>query len=134
VKFGWQLFAFLAVFYIVVDVVYWLLGGELVGITAMGLSAGLAVIIAYYFWFTERRLGPNLPEDRLDAEIADGAGELGFFPASSWWPLAVGFTSTLTGLGLIIGWWLFLIGAGALVLSVMGFVLEYEKPAYQSEH
>lgn len=133
-KFGWQLFAFLTVFYIVVDVAYWLLGGEIVGITAMGLSAGLALIIAFYFWFTQRRIGDNLPEDRVDGEIADGAGELGFFSPYSWWPLAVGFTSTLTALGLIIGWWLFLIGVGTLVVSIMGFVLEYERPEYQSEH
>jgi hypothetical protein len=134
VKFGWQLFAFLTVFYIVVDLVYWLLGGEIVGITAMGLSAGLALIIAFYFWFTQRRIGDNLPEDRVDGDIADGAGELGFFSPYSWWPLAVGFTSTLTALGLIIGWWLFLIGVGTLVVSIMGFVLEYERPEYQSEH
>jgi hypothetical protein len=134
VKFGWQLFAFLTVFYIVVDLAYWLLGGEIVGITAMGLSAGLALIIAFYFWFTQRRIGDNLPEDRVDGDIADGAGELGFFSPYSWWPLAVGFTSTLTALGLIIGWWLFLIGVGTLVVSIMGFVLEYERPEYQSEH
>jgi hypothetical protein len=32
------------------------------------------------------------------------------------------------GLGLIIGWWLALIGLGALVISVIGMVTEYEKP------
>ncbi|MEY4105467.1 MAG: hypothetical protein RLZZ478_830, partial [Actinomycetota bacterium] len=67
-RFGWQLFGFLFVFYVIVDVIYWLQGGELVGVTAMALSAGLALIIAFYFWFTERRLGGKLPEDRLDAE------------------------------------------------------------------
>lgn len=133
-KFGWQLFAFLTVFYTIVDIVYWRLGGEIVGITAMGLSAGLALVIAFYFWFTQKRIGDNLPEDRVDGDIADGAGELGFFSPYSWWPLAVGFTSTLTALGLIIGWWLFLIGVGTLVVSIMGFVLEYERPEYQSEH
>lgn len=133
-KFGWQLFAFLTAFYTIVDIVYWQLGGEIVGITAMGLSAGLSLIIAFYFWFTQKRIGDNLPEDRLDGEIADGAGELGFFSPYSWWPLAVGFTSTLTALGLIIGWWLFLIGVGTLVVSIMGFVLEYERPEYQNEH
>ena len=130
-RFGWQLFGFLFIFYVIVDVIYWLQGGELVGVTAMALSAGLALIIAFYFWFTERRLGGNLPEDRVDAEIADGAGEIGFFPPYSWWPLAMGFCATLAALGLAVGWWLFLIGAGALILSVMGFVLEYEKPEYQ---
>ena len=130
-RFGWQLFGVLFVFYVFVVVIFWIQGGELVGVTAMALSAGLALIIAFYFWFTERRLGGKLPEDRLDAEIADGAGEIGFFPPYSWWPLAIGFTATLTALGLAVGWWLFLIGAGALILSVMGFVLEYEKPEYQ---
>lgn len=130
-KFGWQLFTFLTIFYAIVTLVYWQQGGEVVGLTALTLSAGLSLIIAFYFWFTQRRIGDNLPEDRLEAEISEGAGELGFFPPYSWWPLAIGFNSTLTGLGLIIGWWLFLIGTGALVLSVMGFVLEYEKPEYQ---
>ena len=32
------------------------------------------------------------------------------------------------GLGLLIGWWLTLIAVGALVVSILGFVLEYEKP------
>jgi hypothetical protein len=31
-------------------------------------------------------------------------------------------------LGLIIGWWLTLIALGALVLSIVGMVTEYEKP------
>jgi hypothetical protein len=35
------------------------------------------------------------------------------------------------GLGLLIGWWLTLIAAGALVVSILGFVLEYEKPSSQ---
>ena len=43
---------------------------------------------------------PDRPEDRSDGEIADGAGEQGFFPPYSWWPLfcasalAVGHSST----------------------------------------
>jgi hypothetical protein len=130
-RFGWQLFGFLFIFYVIVTLVYWQQGGEVVGLTALPLSAGLALIIAFYFWFTQRRLGNNLPEDRLEAEIAEGAGEIGFFPPYSWWPLAIGFCATLTAFGLVIGWWLFLIGVGALILSVMGFVLEYEKPEYQ---
>ena len=37
--------------------------------------------------FTGRRVDPR-PEDQLDAEIIDGAGELGFYSPHSWWPLA----------------------------------------------
>jgi hypothetical protein len=32
------------------------------------------------------------------------------------------------GLSLVIGWWLTLIALGALVISIIGFVTEYEKP------
>jgi hypothetical protein len=36
------------------------------------------------------------------------------------------------GLGLLVGWWLTLIAVGALLISVAGFVLEYEKPSAAS--
>jgi len=39
------------------------------------------------------------------------------------------------GLSLVIGWWLTLISLGALVISIIGFVTEYEKPqAENSSH
>ncbi len=107
---------------------------EHAGTTALALSAGLALIIGYYFWFTNRRTGGVLPEDNLKAEIADGAGELGFFSPHSWWPLPVAASATAVGLGLIIGWWLTLIAVGALLVSILGFVLEYEKPGSSAHH
>lgn len=128
-KFGSRLFLFLFFFYAVVTVVYWQMANEPVGITALALSAGLALIIGYYFWFSNRRTGGVLPEDNLTAEIADGAGELGFFSPHSWWPLPVAASATAVGLGLVIGWWMTLIAVGALIVSIMGFVLEYEKPS-----
>jgi hypothetical protein len=98
-------------------------------LAAIFLSAGLALIIGYYFWFLNRRTGGVLPEDNPDALISDGAGELGFYSPHSWWPLPVGLAATAAGVGLIIGWWLTLIAVGALIISVMGFVLEYERPS-----
>jgi hypothetical protein len=127
-KFGYKLFLFLFFFYAIVTVVYWQMAHEPVGITALALSAGLALIIGYYFWFSSRRTGGVLPEDNLTAEIADGAGELGFFSPHSWWPLPVAASATAVGLGLVIGWWLTLIALGALIISILGFVLQYEKP------
>jgi hypothetical protein len=38
------------------------------------------------------------------------------------------------GLGLIIGWWLTLISLGALVISIIGMVTEYEKPITHTSH
>ena len=60
---------------------------EVIGTTALILSGGLALIIGSYFWFVSRRIDPR-PEDRLDADIAEGAGELGFFSPGSYWPIS----------------------------------------------
>jgi hypothetical protein len=128
-KTGWVLFTGLAIFYAIVTFVYWFVGGEAVGITAIGLSGGLAALIGFYLWFTNKRLGNVLPEDNINAEIADSAGELGFYSPHSWWPLPVAFSMVTAGVGLLVGWWLTLIAVGALLISILGFVLEYEKPS-----
>ena len=41
----------------------------------------------------------------------------------------MGLAATAVGLSLVIGWWLTLITVGALIIAVMGFVLEYERPS-----
>jgi hypothetical protein len=128
-KTGWVLFIGLAVFYAILTVIYWQVGGEAVGRTAIALSAGLALIIGFYLWFTDRRSGGVLPEDNQQGEIADSAGEIGFFSPHSWWPLPVGLSIAAIGTGIIIGWWLVLIAVGALVISILGLVLEYERPS-----
>jgi hypothetical protein len=133
-KFGYRLFLFLAAFYAVVTVIYWQMANEPVGITALALSSGLALIIGYYFWFINRRTGGVLPEDNLEGEIADAAGEIGFFSPHSWWPLPLAASATATALGLLIGWWLTLIAVGALLVSILGFVLEYERPSASAQH
>ena len=128
-KTGYWLFNGLAVFYAIITGIYWYVGGEAVGITAIGLSGGLAALIGFYLWFTNKRLGNVLPEDNVTGEISDSAGELGFYSPHSWWPLPVAFCMVLAGLGLLIGWWLTLIAVGGLLISILGFVLEYEKPS-----
>ena len=86
-------------------------------------------MIGFYLWFTDKRLGNLLPEDNVTGEISDSAGELGFYSPHSWWPLPLAFCMVLAGLGLLIGWWLTLIAVGGLLISILGFVLEYEKPS-----
>jgi hypothetical protein len=127
-KTSWILFVGLSIFYAILTVIYWQLGGEAVGITGIALSAGLALIVGFYLWFTDRRLGNLLPEDNQQGEIADSAGEIGFFSPHSWWPLPVALSASALALGLIIGWWLVLLALGALIVSIMGMVLEYERP------
>ena len=120
---GW-LFAAGFFFFSLACVIYWLLSEEPVGTVALGFTAGLAFLTGYYLLFTARRIDRR-PEDTVDAEIADGAGELGFYSPHSWWPLPVAFFAATAFLGIIFGWWLFIIGAVGGGLSVIGFVFEY---------
>ena len=93
-----------------------------------------ARMVGFYVWFTQRRIGQILPEDNLTALISDGAGDLGFYSPHSWWPLPVALSMCALTLSLIIGWWLTVISLGALVISIIGMVTEYEKPATVSAH
>lgn len=133
-KVSWQLFIGLALFYVVMTVIYWQVGGEPVGIGGMLLAAALAGMVGFYLWFTQRRIGQILPEDNLTALISDGAGELGFYSPHSWWPLPVALSMCAMTLSLVIGWWLTVISLGALVISIIGMVTEYEKPIALSAH
>jgi hypothetical protein len=126
-RFAWKMFLGLAVFYAVLAGVYNRLSSEIVGSAALALSGGLAALIAFYLWYTSKRVGLQ-PQDNDEGEIYEGAGEVGFFSPGSWWPLAVAATSIIVGLGLILGWWLTVIGIGLLVASIVGFTFEYSRP------
>ena len=127
-KVSWQLFIGLSLFYVLMTIVYWQVGGEPVGVGGMLLAAALAGMVGFYVWFTQRRIGQILPEDNLTALISDGAGDLGFYSPHSWWPLPVALSMCALTLSLVIGWWLTVISLGALVISIIGMVTEYEKP------
>jgi hypothetical protein len=124
VKVEGLLFAALAAFLGAITLVYWLLSRDPTGTTALGLSGGLAFIVGYYLLFTARRMEAR-PEDRPDAEIAEGAGEVGFFSPHSWWPMLLAGAFSIVGMGLIFGPFLMVIGIGAIGIAVFGFTMEY---------
>jgi len=125
---GW-LFLGCAIFFGVADIFYWYLAQDPTGGTALALAVALAFLTGFYVLFTGRRLPPR-PEDDTQGEIEQGTGELGFFSPHSWWPLFVGLAGALAAIGVAIGWWMFLIGALALLLSIIGFVFEYYRGHY----
>lgn len=100
-------------------------GMEPVGVVGLILSAGLCAIIGSYFSFVARRIDAR-PEDRPDAEIAEGAGDLGFFSPGSYWPIALAGAATVTGLAAAF-WqvWLLIIGVAFVLLAVGGLLFEY---------
>jgi hypothetical protein len=126
-----NLIAFLA---ITAAVVYGLWAQEPIGTTALVLSGALCGLIGGFFWFVSRRIDPR-PEDRKDATMEEGAGELGFFSPSSYWPFAVALCAAITALGLAFWYsWLILIGAVALLIAVGGLVFEYFVGQNATEH
>jgi hypothetical protein len=118
------LFVFSALFFAAMDVIYWLWSHDPTGTTALALTVGLAGLVGFYLLFTGRRVGPR-PEDDKEADIADGAGELGFFSPHSWWPLFAAMAAATAALGAVIGWWMLMIGMLAVILAAIGFVFEY---------
>ena len=100
-------------------------GVEWVGATAFVLSAGLSLLIGGYLRFVARRIS-TLPEDFEEAEVSDGAGELGFFSPHSYWPVLVAFSVFIIGYGAAFwNWWVLIGGAVALVITACGLVFEY---------
>jgi hypothetical protein len=95
------------------------------GTLALLLSGLLCLMLGGYFWFVSRRIDPR-PEDRPDAEISEGAGEIGFFSPGSYWPFGIALSAAVTGFGLaFVQWWLVAAGLIAVVLAASGLLFEY---------
>jgi hypothetical protein len=119
------IFNIIGLFCVIAAVVYGFWAREPIGTTALVLSAGLTFLIGGFFWFVSRRIDAR-PEDRKDADIADGAGELGFFPPASYWPFGLAMSAALMGLALAFFYsWLILIAAAALLITIGGLLFEY---------
>ena len=111
-------------FFVIVTPTYWWISDDVTGTAALIMTTLLAALLAFFLGVVARQI-PDRPEDRKDAEVADGAGELGFFPPYSWWPLFCGAALAVCVLGIVFGWWLFIIGIGVGVFTLSGFVFEY---------
>jgi Cytochrome c oxidase subunit IV len=129
----WRLFGLISAFLFVAAIVYgfWTRGSdplhhvEWVGTTALVLSGLLCTMCFAYFAFVARRIDLR-PEDRPDAEIADGAGEVGFFSPGSYWPFGIAVAALVAGLGLVY-WqvWLLAVGLIAVLVTAGGLLFEY---------
>jgi len=99
-------FALVGVFGLVMGPIYGIATDwqEPVGPVGLLLAAGLGFMVAFYFWLTGKRIGYR-PDDNLDGNIDEAAGEYGDFTPHSWWPLWLGLTSSIVFLGLAVGWW-----------------------------
>jgi hypothetical protein len=118
------IFAICTVFFVLVSPAYWLVTSDWTGTSALTMTTLLTLMVTIYLGFHANNMEPR-PEDRKDAEIADGAGELGFFPPYSWWPLWCGACLAVIVIGVVIGWWLVIIGGVLGTVALSGWIFEY---------
>jgi hypothetical protein len=126
-----RLFEIITAFCFLVGIVYAVLTGEPVGVAGLFLTGGLCLIVGTYFRFVARRLETVRPEDNAEAEVSDGAGDVGFFSPSSYWPIALAGAAGLLAISLAFFLvWAITISVIILLLAVAGLVFEYHiRPA-----
>ena len=116
--------AVVAVFAAVVAPIYWFLSADWTGTSALVMTALLGALLAFFLGVVAKQI-PDRPEDDKLGDISDGAGEQGFFPPFSWWPLTVAVTFAIAALGVALEWWLATIGIVFGMFAVVGYVFEY---------
>ncbi|KUO22931.1 cytochrome c oxidase subunit 4 [Streptomyces dysideae] len=118
------MFVWLSVFLLGMAIVYGVWSKEPAGTTALFLSFALSIMIGFYLGFTARRVDAGA-QDNKNADVADDAGEVGFFSPHSWQPLSLAVGGALAFLSIAIGWWLMYFSAPLLLVGVWGWVFEY---------
>ncbi|MGW1229434.1 cytochrome c oxidase subunit 4 [Streptomyces sp. NPDC001478] len=119
-----KMFLGLALFILVIAVTYGVWSKEPVGTTALVLAFGLSVMIGFYLAFTARRVDA-MAQDNKEADVADEAGEVGFFSPHSWQPLSLAVGGLLAFMGVVFGWWLLYFSAPIILIGLFGWVFEY---------
>ncbi|AKH81978.1 cytochrome C oxidase subunit IV [Streptomyces sp. CNQ-509] len=127
-----HMFGWLAAFVLVAAIVYGYWSKEPVGTTALFLAFGLTAMIGYYLVFTARRVDTGA-QDNKEAEVADDAGELGFFSPHSWQPLSLAIGGALAFLGIVLNWWLLYFSIPVILVGLYGWVFEYYRGADQNQ-
>ena len=117
------IFNFLGFFAGVVTLVYWFWSKDPTGTAALALTAGLGFLVGGYLVFTGRRVGMR-PQDLPDAEIADGAGELGHFTPGSYYPFFLAASAATGAMGFAFGLWLVIVGGLLAITFAVCLVME----------
>jgi hypothetical protein len=94
------------------------------GTAALIVAFGMASVVSFFCATNYVRHGPR-PQDRREAEVADSAGPVEFFPPHSLWPVVTALGFAVAAVGVVFGLWLFLIGFGVLARGVAGLVFQY---------
>lgn len=118
------LFAGVAVFFLLTDAAYIWFAREPAGIAALTVSCFMASVISFFCLINHRRKGGR-PEDRPTGEIRERSGHVAFFPPHSGHPAVTAAGVTVCAIGIIYGFWLFMIGLGVFAIGLISMVLEF---------
>ncbi|KQX13129.1 cytochrome C oxidase subunit IV [Streptomyces sp. Root431] len=127
-----KMFIWLSVFILAMAILYGVWSKEPVGTTALFLAFGLSIMIGYYLAFTARRVDAMAQDDK-EADVADEAGELGFFAPHSWQPLSLAVGGALAFLAVAMGWWILYFSAPLILVGLFGWVFEFYRGENQNQ-
>jgi MFS family permease len=102
---------------------------EASGIAMLTFSAcAYGILFGYLLLQYIRREGHPRPEDSFDATMADGEGEIAYFPAASIWPAGVGLGLILVACAAVWGLWYLIVGAILFFGATIGWMVESDVP------
>ncbi|GEB56671.1 cytochrome c oxidase subunit 4 [Streptomyces gardneri] len=127
-----KMFIWLSVFILAVAILYGVWSKEPVGTTALFLAFGLSIMIGYYLAFTAKRVDA-MAQDNKEADVADEAGEVGFFAPHSWQPLSLAVGGALAFLAVAMGWWILYFSAPLILVGLFGWVFEFYRGENQNQ-
>lgn len=116
-----RLFGVMTLFFAVAGVVYYVWSKEWAGTVLLVLTSGLAGLTGGYL-FLQARLERKLSDDDVATGHPGGEGE--YLPHSSPWPLELGFGSTVTLVGLVLGRPVLLAGLAICAHALYGWLAQ----------
>jgi hypothetical protein len=125
-KVEWRLFAGAAAFFTVTAATYWFVSYEDAGTTMLAASVPAFAFVAAWLWFQHRHADPR-PEDRTEADPADGAGDVGYFPSSSAWPFVLAAGAVVVANGFVFGPPIVVVGALLMLAGIFGYAREADQ-------
>lgn len=105
-------------YFVVIGVIYLLVGGDTTGVSLLLMATGLGGLVAGWTWDWSRTHDDRV-EDRADVDASDLTGIVGVYPTASLRPLALAIGTTAMVLGIPLGSWMSMIGLAIVASQVL---------------